>query len=210
MIIECISGGLVNSNVYVVAGNSGGVIIDCGCPAERIIEAVKKTGIDIKDVILTHGHFDHMYYIDSIRELAGMRIHIHKNDADFLTDPVKSGLMFLHRRGAKSINPADNLLDDGDILKIGDLELKILHTPGHTPGSICILVVNNVFTGDTLFHTSIGRTDFPGGSHKDIVKSIKNKLFTLPEDTVVYPGHGEPTDIGHEKRNNPFVLNNIN
>ncbi|NLG89406.1 MAG: MBL fold metallo-hydrolase [Clostridiaceae bacterium] len=205
MIIECISGGLINSNVYVVAGNEGGVIIDCGCPAEKIIETVNRFGIDIKDVILTHGHFDHVYYADSIRELAGMKIHIHKNDADFLTDPVKSGLMFYHRRGVQGFKPADNLLDDGDILKIGDLELKILHTPGHTPGSISVAVGNCVFTGDTLFHTSIGRTDFPGGSHKDIIKSIKNRLFTLPEETTVYPGHGESTQIGYEKRNNPFV-----
>jgi len=205
MIIECISGGLINSNVYVVAGNEGGVIIDCGCPAEKIIETVNRFGIDIKDVILTHGHFDHVYYADSIRELPGMKIHIHKNDADFLTDPVKSGLMFYHRRGVQGFKPADNLLDDGDILKIGDLELKILHTPGHTPGSISVAVGNCVFTGDTLFHTSIGRTDFPGGSHKDIIKSIKNRLFTLPEETTVYPGHGESTQIGYEKRNNPFV-----
>jgi len=205
MIIECISGGLINSNVYVVAGNEGGVIIDCGCPAEKIIETVNRFGIDIKDVILTHGHFDHVYYADSIRELAGMKIHIHKNDADFLTDPVKSGLMFYHRRGVQGFKPADNLLDDGDILKIGDLELKILHTPGHTPGSISVAVGNCVFTGDTLFHTSIGRTDFPGGSHKDIIKSIKKRLFTLPEETTVYPGHGESTQIGYEKRNNPFV-----
>lgn len=205
MVIECISGGLIDSNVYAVAGNGGGVIIDCGCPAQRILETVTRLGKDIKDVILTHGHFDHMYYIDSLRELAGMRIHIHKNDANYLEDPYISGLMFYQRRGAQSLKPADNLLDDGDILKFGDLELRILHTPGHTPGSICIAVGNVVFTGDTLFHSSIGRTDFPGGSHKDIFKSIRNKLFTLPDDTVVYPGHGEPTKIGYEKRNNPFV-----
>jgi len=205
MVIECLSGGLVNSNVYVVAGNGGGVIIDCGCPAQKIIETVKKHGKNIKDVILTHGHFDHVYYADSIRELAGMRIHIHKNDADYLTDPVKSGLMFYQRRGAEGFKPADNLLSDGDILKFGDLEVRILHTPGHTPGGISIVIGNCVFTGDTLFHSSIGRTDFPGGSAKDIVNSIRNKLFTLPEETTVYPGHGEPTKIGYEKRNNPFV-----
>jgi len=205
MIIECLSGGLVNSNVYVAAGNGGGVIIDCGCPAERILEAVRKHGKNIKDVILTHGHFDHVYYADSIRELAGMRIHIHKNDADLLADPFKSGLMFYQRRGAEGFKPADNLLNDEDILKFGDLEFRILHTPGHTPGSISVAVGNCVFTGDTLFHTSIGRTDFPGGSHKEIIKSIKNKLFTLPEDTVVYPGHGESTGIGYEKSNNPYV-----
>ena len=113
--------------------------------------------------------------------------------------------MFYHRRGVQGFKPADNLLDDGDILKICDLELKILHTPGHKPGSISVAVGNCVFTGDTLFHTSIGRTDFPGGSHKDIIKSIKNRLFTLPEETTVYPGHGESTQIGYEKRNNPFV-----
>jgi hydroxyacylglutathione hydrolase len=205
MFIDCLSGGLVNSNVYVVAGNGGGVIIDCGCPVEKILEAVKKHGDNIRDVILSHGHFDHVYYADSIRELAGMKIHIHKHDADFLTDSFKNGLMFYHRRGANNFKPADNLLNDEDILKFGELEFRILHTPGHTPGSISIAVGNCVFTGDTLFHSSIGRTDFPGGSKKDIVNSIKNKLFTLPDNTVVYPGHGEPTKIGYEKRNNPFV-----
>ena len=189
----------------MVAGNDGGVIIDCGCQAERILEAVRKHGKDIKDVILTHGHFDHVYYADSIRKLAGMRIHIHKDDADLLADSFKNGLMFYQRRSVEGFKPADNLLNDGDILKFGDLEFRILHTPGHTPGSISIAVGNFVFTGDTLFHSSIGRTDFPGGSKKTIVKSIKNELFTLPEDTVVYPGHGEPTRIGYEKRNNPYV-----
>ena len=203
MIIDCLSGGLVNSNVYVVAGNGGGVIIDCGCPAEKILEAVKKHGDNIKDIILTHGHFDHVYYADSIRELAGMKIHIHKNDADFLADPVKSGLMFYHRRGADGFRPADNLLDDGDILKFGALELKILHTPGHTPGSISVAVGNCVFTGDVLFRMSVGRTDL-GGDFNTLRRSI-HELYKLPEDTVVYPGHGLTTTIGKEKKYNPFV-----
>jgi glyoxylase-like metal-dependent hydrolase (beta-lactamase superfamily II) len=205
MFIDCLSCGIISSNVYVVAGNGGGVIIDCGCPAQKILEAVKKHKGHIKDVILTHGHFDHVYYVDSIRELAGMKIHIHKNDADYLTDPFKNGLMFYQRHGVQGFKPADNLLNDEDILKFGDLEFRILHTPGHTPGSISIAVGNFVFTGDTLFHSSIGRTDFPGGSAEDIVNSIKNKLFTLPDNTVVYPGHGESTKIEYEKRYNPFL-----
>ncbi|HEY8422071.1 MAG TPA: MBL fold metallo-hydrolase [Thermoclostridium sp.] len=204
MIIECISNGLVQSNAYIVSENGEGVMIDCGCPPERVLEAANSKDIEIKHVILTHGHFDHIFYIDQLRDLIDVKIHIHENDAVCLSDPNMNGLAHFPVQGSFTFRAADNLLKDGDIIECSGLSFKIIHTPGHTKGGICILVNNVLFTGDTLFNSSIGRTDFPGGSMNQIIRSIKEKLYTLPDDTIVYPGHGIKTTIGYEKRNNPF------
>ncbi len=205
MFVQCISKGLVQSNVYVISENGEGIIIDCGCSAEKIIDVINRQEISVKHLILTHGHFDHIYYIDSIRELTDIHVHIHEADADYLFDPEKNGLFFFASENRTTFAPADHLFKDGDMLEVGGIHFKIIHTPGHTPGGICIFAENCVFTGDTLFRSSIGRTDFPGGSYTAIQESIKNKLFTLPDETVVYPGHGGTTQIGFEKRSNPYV-----
>ena len=205
MFIKCISDGLVQSNVYIVGGNGEGIIIDCGCPADNILKTIKANDLTAKHVILTHGHFDHFYYINALRNQTDVTVHIHEQDADYLSDPLLNGLALFSMDGVYKFSPADNLLKNGDILKSGGLKFQILHTPGHTKGGICIYVENCVFTGDTLFKSSIGRTDFPGGSMNSIEKSIKEKLYTLPENTVVYPGHGKSTTIGFEKKNNPYV-----
>lgn len=204
MTIECIPNGLVQSNVYIIANNGEGVVIDCGCPPEKVLEIARSKNIKLKHVILTHGHFDHIYYIDQLRELTDINVHIHEKDAGCLADPFLNGLAHFPVQGSFTFRPADNLLNDGDIIRCADLTFKIIHTPGHTKGGICILVENALFTGDTLFNASIGRTDFPGGSMDEIIRSIKGKLFSLPEDTNVYPGHGITTTIGYEKRYNPF------
>lgn len=204
MVIQCIPNGLVQSNVYLVSENGKGVMIDCGCPPEKVLEAAGSKDIEIKHVILTHGHFDHIYYIDQLRGFIDVKVHIHENDAECLSDPNMNGLAHFPVQGSFTFKAADNLLKDGDTIECSGLLFKIIHTPGHTKGGICILVNNVLFTGDTLFNASIGRTDFPGGSMSQIVKSIKQKLYTLPDDTTVYPGHGIKTTIGYEKRNNPF------
>lgn len=209
MIIECIPNGLVQSNAYIVANDSEGVLIDCGCPPEKILDVAGSKNIKLKHVILTHGHFDHIYYIDQLRELADVKVHIHEKDAECLSNPYISLLSQFPAQGRYTFKAADNLLKDGDIVECSDLSFKVIHTPGHTKGSICILVNDVLFSGDTLFKTSIGRTDLPGGSMDEIMKSIKEKLYNLPDDLTVYPGHGPLTTIGYEKRFNPF-FNDIN
>lgn len=204
MTIECIPNGLVQSNVYIVADNGEGVVIDCGCPPEKVLEIANTRNIKLKHLILTHGHFDHIYYIDRLRELVDIKVHIHEKDADCLSDPFLNGLANFPVQGSFTFNPADSLLKDGDIIECSGLSFRIIHTPGHTKGSISILAGNALFTGDTLFNASIGRTDFPGGSTDEIIRSIKGKLYTLPDDTDVYPGHGITTTIGYEKKYNPF------
>ncbi|ANX01264.1 MBL fold metallo-hydrolase [Thermoclostridium stercorarium subsp. leptospartum DSM 9219] len=204
MIIECIPDGLIQSNVYIVAKDGEGVVIDCGCPPEKILETANGKNIKLKHVILTHGHFDHIYYIDQLRNMIDIRVHIHELDAPCLSDPFLNGLAQFPVQGSFTFRPADNLLRDGDVIECSGLFFKIIHTPGHTGGGICILVDNALFTGDTLFNSSIGRTDFPGGSMDELIRSIKGKLYILPDDTNVYPGHGITTTIGYEKKYNPF------
>lgn len=208
MNIECISNGLIQSNVYIVSENGEGVLIDCGCPPAKVLEVAKSKNITLKHVILTHGHFDHIYYIDKLRDLLDVKVHIHEKDSECLSDPDMNGLAHFPLQGSYTFKAADNLLKDGDVIEWSGLSFKIIHTPGHTKGGICILVDNALFTGDTLFNESIGRTDFPGGSLDQIIKSIKEKLYSLPDDTAVYPGHGPKTTIGYEKRYNPFCKEN--
>lgn len=205
MFIKCIPNGLVQSNVYVIGKNGEAVIIDCGCPPDKILEVLNDNKLTAKHVILTHGHFDHIYYIDALREKLDVTVHIHEQDAECLTDPNQNGIALFQVQGASTFGAAEQLLRDGDVVECGGLQFKIIHTPGHTKGGICIYVENALFTGDTLFQASIGRTDFPGGSMMEIEASIREKLYSLPDDTVVYPGHGGKTTIGFEKRNNPFV-----
>lgn len=205
MIIQCIPNGLVQSNAYLVAENGEAVVIDCGCNPDRILEIANRNGVVLKHVILTHGHFDHLYYIDQLRKKADVTVHIHEADAACLTDPFMNGLAIFPVDGTQTFQPADKLLKDGDVLECGGMRFHILQTPGHTRGCICIHVDNFLFTGDTLFKASVGRTDLPGGSMKEIELSIREKLYSLPEETIVYPGHGLATTIGFEKKHNPFI-----
>jgi len=204
MLIECIPYNIVQSNVYVTAQNGEGVVIDCGCTVERLMKVIEKHDLKIKYIILTHGHFDHIYYMDPIRDKTGAKVCMHEMEAEYLQEPKLSGIALFHVRGVTTFKPADILLKDGDTLECGGLTYKIIHTPGHSKGSICIYVENNIFTGDTLFKETVGRTDFPGGSPSDMMKSINEKLYSLPDETIVYPGHYEATTIGYEKKYNPY------
>ncbi len=203
MVYKRLSTGMLGSNCYIIGDNRVGVIIDPGADTAEIMTAVEETGLKIEYILLTHAHIDHICSMDSVREKTGAKVAVHRLDAGALADAWKnvSKLMGLN----VTFKDADLILEDGSRIIVGGLELEIIHTPGHTPGCICIKAGNTIFTGDTLFRMSVGRTDFTNGSQEDLVDSIKNKLFTLDEETTVYPGHGTSSTIGYEKKHNPYV-----
>ena len=190
------------ANCYVIthAPTKDACLIDPGGEPGRIRDFMKKNGLILKFIINTHGHGDHILG----NGFFGVPIYIHRLEKDFLTDPDLnlSGMLGLSLKTPE----ASRLLEDGDKIYLNDLELEILHTPGHTPGGISVKLDGVVFTGDTLFAGSVGRTDLPDGDEKALLGSIRKKLFTLDDDTVVYPGHGQESTIGIEKESNPFFV----
>ena len=191
MIIKRFSVGWLSTNCYVVGceETKEAVLIDPGIESERkaeeILNFIKQNGFRIKYIINTHGHSDHIAGNAVMKKATGAPVLIHESDASQVH--------------------ADRKLRDGDVLQVGSIKLVVLHTPGHTKGGISLLGDKVVFTGDTLFSGSIGRTDFVGGSFEEIIKSIKTKLLPLPDKVRVYPGHESYTTIGEEKRHNPFL-----
>lgn len=197
--------GPVQANTYLVYDdNKEGFVVDPGDYSMQLESAIQTEGINLKYIILTHGHADHIGGVDSlIKRFPDAKIVAHSLERDMLLDSNLSLSKEIYRRDISF--DADIYVNDIDSLECGSLSLVFLHTPGHTIGGMCILMDGSLFSGDTLFRASIGRTDFPGGSFPQIIKSIKEKLFVLPDSTVVYPGHMSETTIGYEKENNPFV-----
>ncbi len=205
MIIKMLMVGPVMTNCYVVGceDTKKGIVIDPGDDTEIILHTVEENGLSIEYIINTHGHFDHVGGNSHIKEVTGADILIHKIDAPWLSQVKASACVW----GLQMDNspPADRFLKDGDTVSVGNLNFKVLHTPGHSEGGISLLTDGNVFVGDTLFAGSVGRTDFPGGDFNILKDSIHRKLFTLDDATKVWPGHNHETTIGQEKRTNPFV-----
>ena len=178
-------------------------IIDPGAEFNKINNKISDMGVTPKIVILTHYHGDHIGAGEEVIEKYGTKVYIHTEDAEALNN---SNMNFSKTMFGKGINiKADEKLNDGDVISLGELKFEIIHTPGHTKGGICIKVGNIMMTGDTLFNSSIGRTDLPGGSFEEIIKSIKEKIFKYDDDTIIYPGHMSATTIKKEKQYNPFV-----
>ena len=206
MIIEKVVVGPFATNCYIVGDESTreGIIIDPGDEAKKILKRVHELGLDIKLILLTHGHIDHAGALKEVKEATNAEVAVHTDDANF--DRYQSAGLVL---GLSYPNPPapDRLLKDGDILDIAGMHFKVLHTPGHSVGGICLLRDGVVFSGDTLFNCSIGRSDLPGGNHSQLLESIRSKLLVLDEDTTVYPGHGEDTTIAAERKGNPFLVN---
>lgn len=205
MILEKLEVGPFATNCYLVgaASNKEGMIIDPGAEAHRILKKVDELKLEVNLIVLTHAHFDHFGAVKEIKEAIGAQVAIHADDAASLL--IKHPLMEQYGLSFQLPSPPDRLLKDGDILDIGSLHLLVLHTPGHTPGGICLSGEGIVFSGDTLFNLGIGRTDMPGGSSTQLIDSIHSQLMVLPENTIVYPGHGPSTTIGNERRMNPFL-----
>lgn len=180
-------------------------VIDPGDDAQRILKVLADAKLTVVAIINTHGHFDHVGANKRLKETTGADIMIHSADAAMLQELSVTAMAF----GLKAENspPADRLLADGDTITFGEKSLTVFHTPGHTPGGITLYCKDEktAFAGDTLFYGSIGRTDLPGGNYETLISSIKNQLFSLPDETVVYTGHGPKTTIGTEKQYNPFL-----
>ena len=206
MIVEMLHVGPLQTNCYIVGceDTKEGAIIDPGGSAKHILAEVERLGLEITYVINTHGHFDHTLANKEVVESTGASLAIHSTDAPMLTKG--GGALFFGIVG-KASPPADTLLEEGQVLTIGQLELQVLHTPGHSPGSVCLYgeEAGVLFDGDVLFNMGMGRYDLPGGNYSVLMESIR-RLLTLPDETTVYPGHGPATTIGRERRNNPFLL----
>ena len=200
-----IPAGIYAANCYLVysENNNEGIVIDPGGDVEDIIAQIKSLGLNIKYIVLTHGHGDHIAGINELKDYIDVPVAIHKDD-EYLLKNGNDNLSSMMAMGTIELS-ADILLDEGDEVSFGDLSAKVIHTPGHTPGGISIKIEDGLFTGDTLFAGSIGRTDFPGSSFEKIISSIKDKLLIYPDDTILYPGHGPSSTIKREKASNPFI-----
>jgi hydroxyacylglutathione hydrolase len=205
-IVACVTVGMFQENCYLYAcpQTREAVIIDPGDEPEQIIETIQKLQLIPKYILNTHGHIDHITAIDAVSEVYPVPLAIHPADVHMYTDVRMAS--FFGRRAPLVKRKPDILLQEGDRITFGTLTLEVLHTPGHTPGGVCFVSDSTcVFSGDTLFYRSIGRTDLEGGNYEQLITSIRQKLYTLGDDLVVFPGHGQPTTILEEKHENPFV-----
>lgn len=206
MKIEQYCVGEVATNCYFLINDETKemLVIDPGDSAKMLAEKIRQKNLKPQAVLLTHGHFDHAMAAEELAENFGIKIYAHEAEKDTLEQPGRNVSSMIGR--GESYH-ADVFVTDGEILKLAGMELKVLHTPGHTEGGCCYYLEQEkvLFSGDTLFCQSVGRTDFPGGSMSKIVRSIKEKLLALPDDVRVYPGHMDLTTIGRERTGNPFL-----
>ncbi len=197
--------GPLQVNCFILADEKTkeAVVIDPGDDAEDILKIIKDKSFKVKYIVNTHGHFDHIGANKAIKDVTGAELLIHEADAPVLASAAQHSQAF----GMRPVTspPADRYVKHGEVITAGEVSLKILHTPGHSPGGICLLEEGMVFTGDALFAGSIGRTDLPGGDLMTLLGSIKTNLMNLPDNTKVFSGHGPASTIGDERRENPFL-----
>lgn len=195
--------GPLQANCYLIEENGTAVLIDCGGDGSEILAFAAKKGLKIKAVLLTHGHIDHIEGVDRVVEQYQCPLYIHEKDAEF---PYKASLNLSSQiyRMPIVLKTAAIPFKDGERLKFDSLKFDVIHTPGHTPGSVCFRIGENLFTGDTLFLNSVGNEFPPYGNFALEIESIRNRLFTLDSDFICYPGHGESTALVYEKINNPY------
>lgn len=197
--------GALSANCFIIDDGKATMIIDPGGNPEHIVGAIRESHGNVEIIVLTHGHSDHIAALYEIREATGAEVAVHSADADFMEGrgPYSSQFGISYR----TPRPPERLLEDGDIVPLGNRSFTVIHTPGHTPGSICLLEKESglLFSGDTLLRHSIGTTMMPGSSRSRLIESIRTRLLVLPDDTRVFPGHGRETSIGEERRLNRYV-----
>lgn len=200
-------------NTYVLSDETKECVVIDAAPfypdeKELLLNYLLDGDFKVKHLLNTHLHFDHIFGINLLASRFGLKVKCHKDDLFLLDDIARQMQMFGLPGNNTDITPViGDYLNDGDVVTFGNQSLKVLHTPGHSPGSVVFYHAagGSAFSGDLLFYTGVGRTDLSGGNYDDLVRSIETKMFTLPDDTVVYPGHGPATTIGFEKKNNPFI-----
>ena len=207
MILKQMIVGSMGVCCYIVACERTGkaAVIDPGGDENKILKEIAANRFTVDAIIATHGHPDHVCGNRCIKEATGARIVMHREDSRFFGRPEVGE--YFSMLGMEPSPPVDEEVEDGDIITVGEVQLKVIHTPGHTPGGMCLYCAPDLITGDTLFVGGVGRTDFPGGSAEQLFASIANRLFVLPEETVVWPGHGyggSRSTIGREKEGNPY------
>jgi glyoxylase-like metal-dependent hydrolase (beta-lactamase superfamily II) len=196
--------GPIQANCYVLGceRTKETAVIDPGGDVDKILMTLTKDKLRCVYIINTHGHFDHTGDNKRLKEVTGAKLVIHRADAPMILHQGSNGSMW--GMDVEDSPPPDSYVEERDVITFGDISLQVLHTPGHSPGGISLLSVKMVFVGDTLFAGSIGRTDLPGGDYETLIRSVKEKIFPLGDDVVIYPGHGPKTTVGRERRSNPF------
>ena len=206
MILKHYIAGPIDANNYLIADEEtkDGALIDCSEMKQEILDDVKNLGINVKYILLTHGHFDHVLGVNDMKNALGAKVYINKGDV-FMLDNINQ-IMSMFGINQKVAPPEyDEFVEDGQELPLGNTKIKTIYTPGHSEGGVCYLVDDKLFSGDTLFRESVGRTDLYGGNFKTLLNSVKGVLFNLDDDINVYPGHGPSSTIGHEKNYNQFI-----
>ena len=196
--------GPIQANCYVLGceRTKEAAVIDPGGDVDKILMTLAKDKLRCVYIINTHGHFDHTGDNKRLKEVTGAKLVIHRADAPMILDQGSSGSLW--GMEVEDSPPPDLYVEERDVITFGDISLQVLYTPGHSPGGISLLSNKMVFVGDTLFAGSIGRTDLPGGDYETLIRNVKEKIFPLGDDVVIYPGHGPKTTVGREKRSNPF------
>ncbi|MCK4503797.1 MAG: MBL fold metallo-hydrolase [Desulfuromonadales bacterium] len=205
MILTTLPTGPLEVNCYIVGCEKThqAAVIDPGGDVDSIMQLVQKHGLTVEVIINTHGHFDHVGGNRQLQDATGAQLLIHKDDIPLLAQAETHASVY-GLQTESSPAPTGELVEGTDV-RVGELSLQVFHTPGHSPGGVCLYVDGNLIVGDTLFAGSIGRTDLPGGDYQLLIANIKEKLLPLPEDTKVHPGHGPMSTIGAEKLHNPFL-----
>lgn len=195
--------GSYQTNCYIIFDeDKKAIIVDPGAQAKDILNAVESEGLKVEKILLTHAHEDHIGALVEIKNALNVPVYMGEHEVSLLEEGLKNLNMLMNEKNEKF--KVDYLVKDTEIIKFNDLEIKVIFTPGHTRGGVCYLIDNILFSGDTLFMGSIGRTDFPGGDYETIMDSLMN-LMKLPNETIVLPGHGPETKVAFEKVNNPFI-----
>jgi hydroxyacylglutathione hydrolase len=207
MILKTLTVGPYGTNCYVIGSESTkrGIIIDPGAEPKNILNVVDKLGLSIVWIVITHSHFDHIGALKQVKDTTGAELAIHQSEGEGAMQVIAQALGGVMSGSIGKPAKPDKFVDDGDLIEVDDLKFTVLHTPGHSRGGICLVGHGMVFSGDTLFNCGVGRTDFPGCSDIQLMDSIRKKLMTLPDETIVFPGHGPKTTIGNERRMNHFL-----